>query len=183
MKKGSTRFLVESGILLALASVLSVIKVYQAPQGGSVTAGSMIPVLVLAIRWGPGAGVLAGVAYGFLQLMIEPFVMHPVQMVLDYPVAFGVLGLAGLSKRYPAAGVAAGIAGRFVAHVVSGLVFFASNAPEGSTPLAYSVAYNASYLVPEVLISALVIHLLSASRVLDRGLHRGGKPSGEARRA
>lgn len=170
--KNTTRVLVEAGILIALGSVLSMIKVYQAPQGGSVTAGSMIPVLVLSLRWGPRVGILGGIAYGLLQGIIEPYIIHPVQAILDYPVAFGLLGLAGLFSRAPAIGVAVGIFGRFAAHVISGLVFFASNTPEGSTPLIYSLIYNGSYLVPEVVLSALVVHFLSAGRVLDWGRSR-----------
>ncbi|MGE5485451.1 MAG: energy-coupled thiamine transporter ThiT [Ignavibacteriales bacterium] len=165
----ATRVLVEAGILIALATALSMVKVYQAPQGGSVTAGSMIPVIIIALRWGPRVGVLSGVAYGLLQCIIEPYIVHPVQAVLDYPVAFGLLGLAGFFDRMPAAGVAAGICGRFAAHVLSGLVFFASSTPEGSTPLVYSLIYNGSYLVPEVVLSALVVHFLSVGRLLQQG--------------
>ncbi|NPV70111.1 MAG: energy-coupled thiamine transporter ThiT [Firmicutes bacterium] len=174
VKRVNTRVLVEAGVMIALASVLSMIKVYHAPQGGSVTAGSMVPVLVLALRWGPRAGILTGIAYGFVQQLIEPFVVHPVQAILDYPVAFGVLGLTGFFRQSPALGCLVGILGRFVAHVVSGLVFFASYTPAGSIPLVYSLVYNGSYLVPEVLISAVVIYFLSTSRVLQWG--NAGEP-------
>ncbi len=160
MKTSRSRVLVESGVLIALASVLSLIKVYQAPQGGSVTAASMAPLIALALRWGPKAGVLAGAAYGILQMVMKPYVVHPVQAILDYPLAFGALGLAGFLRGLPAVGAAVGIFGRLVAHVISGVVFFSEYAPAGSNVLVYSLLYNASYLVPEVLISAVLIHAL-----------------------
>ncbi len=173
--KMSLRAVVEAGILIALAAVLSMIKVYHAPQGGSVTAGSMVPVIIVALRWGPKIGVLAGIAYGFVQQLIEPYIVHPVQMLLDYQVAFGVLGLAGFFRKSPAIGAAIGIAGRFVSHVAAGVVFFASYAPAGTSPLVYSLAYNASYLVPEVVISAVVIYVLAATQVLRVGLRAVGR--------
>lgn len=169
MKRISTRLVVEAGIMIALASVLSLIKVYSAPQGGSVTAGSMIPILVFALRWGPKPGLIVGVAYGMVQMLLEPFVVHPIQAILDYPLAFGLLGLAGVSRRIPSLGVVLGIGGRIVCHVAAGVVFFGHYAPEGTPALLYSLVYNASYLVPEVLISAVVIHLMSTVRVLDYG--------------
>jgi len=150
-----TRILVEAGVLIALATVLSFLKVYRAPQGGSVTAASMVPIIMLALRWGPRAGILTGVAYGLVQQMIDPFVVHPVQMLLDYSVAFGLLGLAGLFRRMPALGASVGVLGRMVSHVV-----------------AYSLVYNASYLVPEVIISAVVIQMLATSKVLTWGIQR-----------
>ncbi len=180
MKRNTTRILVESGTFIALALALSMIKVYHAPQGGSVTAGSMIPVIIMALRWGPRVGIMSGVAYGLLQCIIEPYIVHPVQAILDYPVAFGLLGLAGFSSRLPALGAAMGIGGRFAAHVVSGLVFFASNAPEGSAPLVYSIVYNGSYLVPEVVLSALVVHFLSVGRVLQWGRPQSRALQGKA---
>jgi len=167
-----TRILVEAGVLIALATVLSFLKVYRAPQGGSVTAASMVPIIMLALRWGPRAGILTGVAYGLVQQMIDPFVVHPVQMLLDYSVAFGLLGLAGLFRRMPALGASVGVLGRMVSHVVSGVVFFGAYAPEGSSVLAYSLVYNASYLVPEVIISAVVIQMLATSKVLTWGIQR-----------
>lgn len=165
----NTRAIVEAGVMIALATVLSFIKVYQAPQGGSVTAGSMIPVLAVALRWGPRAGILTGIAYGFVQQLVEPFVVHPVQALLDYPVAFGMLGIAGFFQKRPLLGVVLSIAGRFLSHVISGVVFFASFAPKGTPALTYSLAYNGSYLIPEVLISAVAVYILSTTRVLTRG--------------
>ncbi len=147
--------------MVGLAFALSFVKVFQMPQGGSVTAGSMIPLLILAIRHGPGLGITAGVAYGLLEAIQDSYVVHPAQFLLDYPVAFGLLGAAGWFGRLPAVGSAVGIAGRFAAHFLSGVIFFAQYAPEGVSPWAYSAVYNGSYLLPELVISTVVVFILA----------------------
>src|SRR5690554_6754795 len=96
MKKWSTKMLVEAGILIALALILDRIKIYEAPQGGSVTAGSMIPIFLYSFRWGLGPGVVAGAIFGLLQLLLGGWIFTPIQAILEYPVAFGMLGLAGI---------------------------------------------------------------------------------------
>jgi len=158
--------IVEAGVLIALSALLSLVKIFRMPQGGSVTAGSMIPVLLIALRWGPGLGMLAGAGYGVVRYFISGSVVHPVQFLLDYPIAFGLLGLAGLLRRHPLAGVAAGITGRFAAHVVAGAVFFAAYAPAGQNPWLYSMIYNSGYLLPELGISLLIALLLARAGAL-----------------
>lgn len=157
MSRGKLRTLVEGALMVALGLVLSFVKVYTLPNGGSITLGSMIPVLIFSLRHGAPAGLLAGVAHGLLQLIVEPYFVHPAQVILDYPLAFGLLGLAGLLQTRPFAGVALGIAGRFVSHYLSGVIFFAQYAPENMSPYLYSAVYNGSYLLPELIISGLVI--------------------------
>ncbi len=152
-------------MIVALATVLSYIKILHLPQGGSITAGSMVPLLWFSLRRGSKIGVFACLIYGLVQLMLEPYVYHPVQVLLDYPLAFGVIGLAGLFKRRPIIGVVVGIAGRFVAHFLSGIIFFAEYAPPGIHPAIYSAIYNGSYLLGELVISAILTHL-----IIKRGL-------------
>jgi thiamine transporter len=127
----------------------------------------MVPVLFVAVRRGPRIGILAGIAYGLVVLVEEPYIYHPVQFLLDYPLAYGALGLAGFFKKVPLAGVAVGIAGRFVCHFISGLVFFATYAPTGMDPALYSAIYNASYLVPELLVSGIVMFVLQKRQILQ----------------
>ena len=155
MNRQDLRRLVEIGIAVALVAVLSNIRVYKLPQGGSITAGSLVPIFYIALRWGGKAGVLAGVLAGAVNYILEPFFVHPAQVLLDYPVAFGLLGLAGFFQRSPVIGIAVGGLGRFLAHFISGVVFFASYAPEGTSP----AVYNGSYMLPEVIIS-IVLTLL-----------------------
>lgn len=162
--KGSTRMLVEAGIFIALAQILSYVKIYEAPFGGSVTAGSMVPILIFAIRWGVKQGLLAGAAYGLLQFFLGPkWSWHILSIILDYVLAFGLLGLAGLSKRGLSGifgGVFLGILGRFVSSFLSGVILFGQYAPEGMNPWLYSFIYQAQYLVPELIISWLVLGCL-----------------------
>ena len=164
--KSSTVIIAEITIFVALATALSYIKIFTLPQGGSVTAASMVPILWLALRRGAKVGIFAAMVYGVIQLMVEPFIVNPVQVLLDYPIAFGSLGLAGFFQKRPFLGINVGVLGRFAAHFVSGIVFFASYAPAGMPPAIYSAIYNGSYLLPELVISIYIAYLLQESKVL-----------------
>jgi thiamine transporter len=158
------RILTEVVSMVALAGVLEFISGFipllQLPEGGRVTLAAMVPIFFIAVRRGPRVGILAGIAFGLVVLVQEPYVYHPVQFLLDYPLAFGALGLAGVFRRLPSVGVAVGIGGRFVCHFISGLVFFATYAPAGMNPALYSALYNGSYLIPELVISEVVMFIL-----------------------
>jgi thiamine transporter len=158
--KNQTKILAEMVVSVALAYVLNMIVLFRMPQGGSVTAVSMVPLLWLALRRGAKIGVLGGVVFGLVDVFPEPFIVHPVQFLLDYPIAFGALGLAGLLGSRPILGVILGIVGRFACHFVSGVVFFATYAPEGMNPVLYSAIYNGSYLVIELVFSTIVMYVL-----------------------
>jgi thiamine transporter len=167
------RVLAEAGLAVALAFVLGLIKVFQMPFGGSISL-EMIPLILLALRQGPLVGMVSGAAYGLLNLAVEPYVVHPVQVLFDYPLAFGALGVAGFfapTVRGAVAGTVAAVLVRFVCHFISGVAFFASYAPEEWNPYLYSAAYNAAYLVPSLIVAlAVVVALL---RALE-----GARPSG-----
>lgn len=169
-KKWNVRMLTEGGMMIALATILSYLKIYKAPMGGSVTAGSMIPIIIFAIRWGIVPGLAVGSAYGVLQFILEPYFYHPIQFLLDYPLAFGLLGLAGIAyymkdkdsvKGYINIFLAIFIAisGRMICHILSGVVFFAEYAGD-KNPWLYSIQYNAFYLIPELIISCTIIAIL-----------------------
>jgi thiamine transporter len=242
MSKNKTRFstkiIAEVVAFVAMSTALSYIKVFSLPQGGSITAGSMVPVLWLSLRRGLKIGLFACIVYGFVQLAVEPFIFYPAQVLLDYPVAFGALGLAGLFKNRPKMtwrtpigfdaffalvfsgisftlfcyeltlfalgetlffawifvfsflllvrlytkerkpeereaavlpalfGATVGITGRFIAHFVSGVVFFPQYAPEGMNPIVYSALYNGAYIVPELLVSAYLLYLIAKRGLL-----------------
>jgi thiamine transporter len=157
-----TRVLTEAALAVALAFVLGFFVLFKMPFGGSVSL-EMIPLILLSLRQGWKVGVVAGATYGLLDLAIDPFVVHPLQLLLDYPLAFGVLGLAGLFKptvRGAILGATVAVLARFFCHFLSGVVFFASYAPEGWNPFLYSTAYNAAYLVPSFLIAIVVVVVL-----------------------
>ena len=162
-----TRILAETIIFVALATALSFVVVYVMPQGGSITAGSMVPLIWLALRRGPKIGVTAGILYGLMQFVVLPYAVDPVQVLLDYPLAFGVLGFAGFSKKMPLIGASVAIAGRFVMHFVSGVVYWAPLYAPDLNPFTYSAIYNGSYLVPELVVTGVIIYLLQKSRVLN----------------
>ena len=157
-----TRRLTEIAVCIAMAVVGSLIKVWEMPQGGSV-ALTMVPILLIAIKRGPVAGFMTGGIYGVLSLLMAGVIYHPMSILLDYVLAFGLLGLAGFFKKnVPGviAGCFVGVLGRFISSLVSGAVLFAEYAPAGQNPWVYSLIYQATYLVPEFLISVVIIVLL-----------------------
>ncbi len=148
--------MVETAVVVALALAFSQLRVFRAPQGGSVTL-AMVPLLVLTFRRGIRAGAAAGAVFGLLRLTLDAYVVHWIQFVLDYPLAFALLGLAGVLRHRPYLGICAGALARFGCHMLSGMVFFASLAPEGTPVAVYSFLYNSTFLIPEIIIAMLVV--------------------------
>ncbi len=167
--KMSTRMIVEAGIMVGLATALSLFTLIKMPQGGSVTLGSMIPIILFSLRYGVVPGIMAGTVYGMIQFLVGPSFVHPIQFMLDFPLAFGVLGFAGIfkpsfEKANLLAPVLSGLIAiglRFVMHVMAGAVFFGMYAPEGMNPWIYSVIYNSTYLGVELAITVFVLVLLA----------------------
>lgn len=157
----STRMLALGAVCMALSNVLSMIKLFDMPQGGSVTPASMLPLMLFAYVYGVGPGMTVGAVYGVMQFIIEPYFLSVPQMLLDYPIAFAMVGLAGLfSKNENRAlglslGVVLGSLGRFVAAVLSGVVFFAEYAGD-QNPWVYSIGYNGAYMLPECIICVVL---------------------------
>lgn len=160
------RALTEGAMLVAAAQVLSLIKLYEFPQGGSVTA-AMFPILLYAVRWGTGRGLLAGFVFGFLQLIFDgAYAWGWQSMVLDYLLAFTPLGLAGAFRGkewgiFP--GTVLGCAARFAVHYFSGVTVYRINMPTEipgfgvfDSAELYSIVYNGCYMLPSMVI-ALVI--------------------------
>jgi thiamine transporter len=170
----STIVLAEIIVFVALAELLSFVShsffSFAWLQGGSINIG-MIPIFWLALRRGPKTGIFAGAVFGVVDLAIEPFAINPIQFILDYPLAFSALGLAGFFKNWrvfgPVVGVVVGGTGRFLSHFVSGIVYWASNAPQGQSPAVYSLIYNGTYMFPSIVICAIVIFSLQTSKSLD----------------
>jgi len=140
------------------------------PQGGTINLG-MLPIFWLALRRGPKIGIFAGAVLGVVDLVIEPFVVNPAQFILDYPLAFACLGLAGFFRKSAVSsavfGVVVGSLGRFLSHFVSGVIYFASYAPPGMSPVVYSLVYNGTYMVPSIIVCAIVIAALQKSKTLN----------------
>jgi len=161
----SSQVLAEVAMFTALATVLSVIKFYPMPQGGAVTLASMVPIILLSLRRGPKVGVATGILYGTIQFMLEPYAIDPFQVVFEYVLGFAVLGLAAFFSNRPVFGSTLAIAGRFLIHFMAGVIWWAPvYAPMGN-PIVYSIIYNGSYLLPELVISGIVLYLLYKSNV------------------
>jgi thiamine transporter len=158
--KMDTRTLVIASMCVTIAFVLSYIRFFSMPQSGSVTPGSMLPILLFAWVFGPIPGIAVGVVYGVLQFMQDGMnfsygIMEP---VLDYLLAFGVLGLAGLFKKHLNMGIIIACSLRYIMHVVSGIIFFYMYAGEGQPVLVYSLLYNL-FMVPELAICLLIVNI------------------------
>lgn len=154
---------------LALAIVTSYIKLFHLPMGGSVTLFSMFFVTLIGYWYGPAVGLMAGVAYGLLQMILDPYIVSIPQMLIDYPFAFGALGLAGFfseKKNGMIIGYIVSVLGRFVFSVLSGVIFFGMYAPEGMSPFVYSVTYNGSYLAAEAAITLILLCVPAVRKAL-----------------
>ncbi len=166
----STKALTYSAILLALGISANQIKIFSLPKGGSMTLFSMIFIVFIGYMFGLRVGLIAGISFGLLNLLIKPEVYTPVQAIIDYILAFGALGLSGFfanKKDKLIFAYLVSIIGRFVFAVFSGYVFFGSYAPEGWNPLLYSIWYNLSYIGTEGVITVLLLSIPVVRNTLE----------------
>ena len=175
MRNSQTRLMVEGALMIALAYVLSLIKFFELPQGGSITL-EMLPLVIMGLRNGTKWGCFTGLVHGLLQMILGfSNVMYCATLVaqigcilLDYLLAFTVLGLgpafAALFKNNRLAGAAMGtvIAGllRFACSFLSGWLLWGSYAPDGMNVVVYSLVYNGSYMVPDIIIMTVIVVIL-----------------------
>ena len=166
-----TKKLSLAGMLVALATVLSFIKLFDAPNGGAVTAGSMVPIILFSLMADFKWGIIQASVYGIVQLMIgwyappaQTAISFIAVFLLDYIVAFGVLGLAGgISRKLGDKTWSMMVAGamvmflRFLCHFASGILIWSSYAPEGQPVWLYSLLYNGGYMLFETIISLALI--------------------------
>ncbi|MFW5647517.1 MAG: energy-coupled thiamine transporter ThiT [Candidatus Alkaliphilus sp. MAG34] len=150
------KMIVYGSLCIALSFVLSYIRLYRFPQGGSITPASMLPMYIFAIMFGPTAGILAGFAFGMVRLVQDPFIIHWAQFFLDYPLSFGALGLAGLYRKNIAVSCLIGGFSRFFMNFLSGVIFFGSYAPEGMNVIIYSLTVNGLVIGTDTLICVVV---------------------------
>ncbi|WP_077609466.1 energy-coupled thiamine transporter ThiT [Clostridium sp. Marseille-P2415] len=170
-KQLKTRQLVYCGGAMALAMVASFIKFATLPFGGSITMFSMLFICLIGYVYGLKTGIMTGVAYGILQFITGPYIYAPLQVLLDYPLAFGALGLSGLfcnKKHGLITGYIAGVLGRYVCHVISGYIFFASYAPEGMNSFLYTMGYNATYILPELIVTVIILYFPPVLRAIGQ---------------
>ncbi len=170
-KKINVKMITEAGIMIALSIVLNMIKLYKMPQGGSITPGGYVPLILFALKWGPAKGVTVGIIYGLIDCLIDPYIIHPVQFLLDYPLAYGMLGLAGFASKnlnfnsikgkvkLTLSVVFANLM-RMVAAILSGIIFFEEFLPTNIPYVLGSLIYNISYVLPNTIICIILIFIL-----------------------
>ncbi len=161
-------------VAIALATILSGIKIIHLPTGGSATLLSMLVICLPGLWFGPAAGILTAVAYGILQLIVNPYVLYPMQLVVDYILAFGALGLSGFFRNHKYGlylGYVTGVIGRYVFAVLSGWLFFGYYAWDGWSPLPYSLVYNAIYIFTEAGITLVVLFIPPVRKGLEQIRH------------
>lgn len=160
-----------SALMVGAAIVLGQFKLFEMPQGGAVTPLSNLPIVLCAYYLGTRRGVTAGMCVGLLNLIFGPYVIHPLQMLLDYPLAFGALGLGGVmrnKKNGIVKGYILGLAGRYAVAVVSGIVFFGAYAPAGFNAFTWSVWYNFTYLAAEGVITVIIISIPTVKKTMEK---------------
>lgn len=170
-KQVTPKQLVFCAVAIGLATVLSNIKLFRFPTGGTITLLSMLVISLPGYWFGLGAGLIAGVSYGILQLMIDPYVLFPLQLIVDYILAFGVFGLSGIftnAKSGLLKGYVLAVLGRFCFATLSGWLFFGEYAWEGWNALAYSMVYNAIYIFAEALVTVLILVLPPVKEAMAR---------------
>ena len=182
-----TRCLAFGGISIALSFTLSYIKLWEMPQGGAITLASMLPIMIFSYIYGAKKGVLIGLIYGVLQAVQDPFIVHPAQFLLDYPVAFALTGFVGclknanILKTLPqvkfAISALIGALLRFISHVLSGVFAFGAYAKDAgaSNLLLYSLTYN-SFVFIEIAIVLVVGVILFSSKSFIRETEKLNPP-------
>ncbi len=188
MKRSTTWILVECAMMIAMSTVLSMIQLFTMPQGGAVTCASMVPLILVSYRhglkWGAGTAFvhsLLQMAIGFYPPPAQSFFAFVGVILLDYVLAFTVLGTASFfgkpfKKRVASVAVGAAAVGilRFLCSFLSGILIWSSYAPEGTPVWIYSLTYNGSYMLPEIIISVVVAMILVP--VLDRFVSTSASP-------
>ena len=188
--RAHTTSIVYAAVCIALAFGLSYIRLFKAPYGGSITLFSLLPIALYSYMFGIRKGVMCGFIYGLLQSVQDPWVVHPVQYILDYPLAFAMVGLCGglfrklfakisaIPDRFRdgialSLGILAGICFRYFCHVISGAVFFGEYAADYGFGNAwtYSFTYNALYVFPDGAISVVGAFLIMMSAYFRKQIY------------
>lgn len=160
----TTKMLTTVALAIALAVILNQIKLYEMPQGGSVTLVSMLPIFLVSFAYGPQVGFLAGFLFGLMNMILGGYVVHPMQMLLDYPLAFMALGASGYLPKKGAVGMVLGGLLRYFCHILSGVIFFATYAGD-QNPWIYSALYN-SFLFPELILIIVILSIVPINRLI-----------------
>ena len=182
--KFDSRSVAFAAICIAMSFALSYIRLYRLPQGGSVTLASLLPLMIFSYIFGVKKGVLVGVIYGVLQAIQDPYIIHPMQFLLDYPIAFSLIGLSGMFakfkvfNKYPQVsfllgGIVASVL-RFLAHFLSGVCAFGTYAHDAGNNniYAYSAAYNSFVFVDIAVVLVVGVLLFSSKAFMSEVVYK-----------
>lgn len=181
-KKFDTKSLAYAAVCLATSFVLSFVKVSPVPNGGSITLASWVPVLIYTYAYGAPKGFLVGIIFGVLNFLSGPYILTPFTFVLDYILAFAMIGLMGFARHFSKSlvknvvlGTVLAVVARFVMHLFSGMIYFAEDAiwVDLPTPNAfvYSLIYQLVYIPGDMIIAIAVLVILAKTGVLQTLLH------------
>ncbi len=164
-----TRKLVYGAMFVTLSFVLSYFKLFSMPFGGSITLVSMLPIMFYAYMFGPSYGFLAAFAYALLQVVQGAYIVHPVQFILDYFIAFTCLGIPSLFPKKLTLGVAAGGFSRMFVSIISGAIFFADSGFDYgiANPWVYSMLYNLLTIGVDTVL-CMIVSVVPAFRNLEK---------------
>ena len=191
-KKGfDTKAISYAAVCIALSFALSYLRFVKLPQGGSITAASLLPLMIYAYMFGVKKGIFAGFIYGILQAVQDPYIIHPAQFLLDYPIAFAFIGLAGLfanakklnklpQLQFAFGAIVAGVF-RYLSHVLSGAFAFTEWAfhwttGEAMNPWLYSLGYN-SFVFADIAIAIAVGILVFSSKSFVKQARKFNAPT------
>ena len=164
----TTKELTTAALCIGASFLLSFIKIFSMPNGGSITPASMLPMLAFSYNYGFKNGFLAGLCYGLLQFVQEPFFLAFPQFALDYLLAFSLLALAGLAKKSIIPGILYGCGARFICQFLSGWIFFGMYAPEGMPAWLYSLGYNGAVVGVECAICIAISAIPALYKLFNR---------------
>ena len=187
-QRWTTKMLASGALSIALSFILSCIRLYRMPTGGSITLGSMLPLMLFAVAYGTTPGLLAGLAYGLLQYLQGGWWLNIWQFIFDYILAFTVLGLAGIAhdKKEKMMYLSIPFAALFraVCAILAGLMWAEDSIAHGdalmigsttySSSLLYSMIYNGVYIIPDALICLLIAFIVGKQilKIMKSGTQR-----------
>lgn len=151
-----------SAVCIGMAVILSMLKLFEMPFGGSITLFSMLVICIPGLRYNLKIGVMAGIAYGLLQYLLHPYFLSPLQFLFDYILAFGIMGISGLhvfkTMKYGVVwGYFVAIVGRFIFAALAGYFFWREPESSNMAAIIYTIQYNASYIFAEGFITIVVL--------------------------
>lgn len=163
----SSRLITHIALAVAMSIILSFIKLFQLPFGGSANLAAMLPIILISLIYGPIIGIFTGFVYSVLNFIIGPaYILHPIQVLFDYTLPFMAIGLSGFFKNNKYLSIGVGFLGMFIFNYIAGVIFWGSYAADyNMTPLIYSLVYNGSYNLLNCIICMGVCSVIDVNRL------------------